>query len=282
MSPEQARGKAVDKRADVWAFGVVLYEMLTGRRLFTGETVSDVLAGVLRAEVDWSALPGETPPATRRLLARCLERDPKKRLRDIGDALPDLQDASAAPASGPTPAAAVGAGRGRRTALLMAASALVAAAATFAAPVAAARALRAIGPVTFPVTAPPDTRLEQVVISPDGRFLAITAESASGDKPSVGPRAREPGPAPARRHGRRARALLVARLALRRLLHRRASVENRGRHGCLPDTRRRIQHARRHLEPRRRGRLQRAVEALPRGRGRRRRRASRRPGRQGR
>ena len=96
MSPEQARGKAVDKRADVWAFGVVLYEMLTGQRLFTGETVSDVLAGVLRAEVDWGALPEATPPATRRLLARCLERDPKKRLRDIGDALPDLQDASAA------------------------------------------------------------------------------------------------------------------------------------------------------------------------------------------
>jgi Tol biopolymer transport system component len=179
MSPEQARGKAVDKRADVWAFGVVLYEMLSGRRLFTGETVSDVLAGVLRAEVDWQALPAETPPATRRLLARCLERDPRKRLRDIGDALPDLQDTSAAPLSGPAPGANTAAGGGRRTALLMVASALAAAAATF-----AALSLRAApgsgGPMAFPITAPPDTRLEQVVVSPDGRTLALTAESASG------------------------------------------------------------------------------------------------------
>ena len=179
MSPEQARGKAVDKRADVWAFGVVLYEMLTGQRLFTGETVSDVLAGVLRAELDWGALPEATPPATRRLLARCLERDPRKRLRDIGDALPDLQDASAAPLSGPAPAVTTRAGGGRRTALLLAATALAAAAATF-----AALSLRSVprshGPMVFPVTAPPDTRLEQVAISPDGRFLAITAESSSG------------------------------------------------------------------------------------------------------
>ena len=179
MSPEQARGKAVDKRADIWAFGFVLYEMLTGRRLFTGETVTDVLAGVLRAEVDWSALPEETPPATRRLLARCLERDPKKRLRDIGDALPDLQDASAAPLSGPAPAATTGAGRGRRTALLMAVSALAAAAATFAV-LSLRPAPRSHDTIVFPLTAPPDTRLEQVVVSPDGRLLALTAESASG------------------------------------------------------------------------------------------------------
>jgi Tol biopolymer transport system component len=181
MSPEQARGKAVDKRADVWAFGVVLYEMLTGRRLFTGETVSDVLAAVLRAEVDWGALPEEAPPATRRLLARCLERDPKKRLRDIGDAQPDLQDASVAPLTGPalaatTDARAAGA---RRTALLMAASASAAAAATFAV-LSLRPAAPATGPMVFPVAAPPDTRLEQVVISPDGRTLALTAESASG------------------------------------------------------------------------------------------------------
>jgi Tol biopolymer transport system component len=86
MSPEQARGKAVDKRADIWAFGVVLFEMLTGRRLFAGEEVSDVLAAVLRQEVDWSALPAGTPPRLRRLLERCLEHDPKQRLRDVGEA----------------------------------------------------------------------------------------------------------------------------------------------------------------------------------------------------
>jgi serine/threonine protein kinase len=77
MSPEQARGRAVDKRADVWAFGVVLFEMQSGTRLFEGETVSDTLAAVLRQEIDWSALPSSTPPRVRSLLHRCLERDPK-------------------------------------------------------------------------------------------------------------------------------------------------------------------------------------------------------------
>ncbi len=86
MSPEQARGRAVDKRADVWAFGVLLFEMLTGRRLFEGETVSDTLAAVLRQEIDWLALPASTPVAIRSLLGRCLERDPKRRLRDVGEA----------------------------------------------------------------------------------------------------------------------------------------------------------------------------------------------------
>jgi eukaryotic-like serine/threonine-protein kinase len=90
MSPEQARGKAVDKRADIWAFGAVLYEMLTAHRLFTGETASDVLAAVLTREPDWTLLPPSTPTGVRRVLARCLERDPRKRLRDIGDARADL------------------------------------------------------------------------------------------------------------------------------------------------------------------------------------------------
>jgi serine/threonine protein kinase len=72
MAPEQVRGVSVDKRADVWAFGVVLFEMLTGRRLFAGDTVSDTLADVLRREPDWSRLPAETPPSLRRLLERCL------------------------------------------------------------------------------------------------------------------------------------------------------------------------------------------------------------------
>ncbi len=86
MAPEQARGGVVDKRADIWAFGVVFYEMLTGRRLFEGETVSDTLAAVLRQEIDWTALPAGTPAAIRQLLRRCLARSPKNRLRDIGDA----------------------------------------------------------------------------------------------------------------------------------------------------------------------------------------------------
>ncbi|MDQ1348482.1 MAG: eukaryotic-like serine/threonine-protein kinase, partial [Acidobacteriota bacterium] len=86
MAPEQARGGIVDKRADIWAFGVVLYEMLSGRRLFDGETVSDVLAAVLRAEVDFAALPPEATVELRNLLRRCLERNPKNRLHDIADA----------------------------------------------------------------------------------------------------------------------------------------------------------------------------------------------------
>jgi serine/threonine protein kinase len=97
MSPEQARGPAVDKRTDSWAFGVVLYEMLTGRGLFAGETVSDTLAGVLKSDPDWSALPAETPWAIRRLLRRCLERDRKRRLHDIADVRIEIEEALAEP-----------------------------------------------------------------------------------------------------------------------------------------------------------------------------------------
>ena len=90
MSPEQARGKPVDKRSDIWSFGVVLYEMLTARRLFGGETVSDTLAAVLRQEIDLDTLPEAAPHAVRRLLSRCLERNPTNRLHDIADARLEL------------------------------------------------------------------------------------------------------------------------------------------------------------------------------------------------
>src|ERR1043166_4066766 len=86
MSPEQAKGKVVDKRSDVWAFGCVLFEMLTGKQSFSGETLTDILASVVRAEPDWDLLPASTPEAIRRLLRRCLTKDPKQRLRDIGEA----------------------------------------------------------------------------------------------------------------------------------------------------------------------------------------------------
>lgn len=86
MSPEQARGKRVDKRTDMWAFGAVLYEMLTGRHAFEEQTVSDTLAAVLKSEPDWNALPPDVPAVIRKLLQRCLEKDPKLRLRDIGEA----------------------------------------------------------------------------------------------------------------------------------------------------------------------------------------------------
>jgi serine/threonine-protein kinase len=96
MSPEQARGKAVDKRADIWGFGVVLYEMLTGQRLFQGESVSDTLAAVLTKEPDWNRVPPKVLPPLR----RCLEKDPKRRLRDIGDVGLLLEDAPVPAAKG--------------------------------------------------------------------------------------------------------------------------------------------------------------------------------------
>jgi Tol biopolymer transport system component len=92
MSPEQARGRPLDKRTDVWSFGCVLYEILTGRPPFSGETVSDTIAAILERQPDWSALPANTPPGLRRLLGRCLEKDRKQRLRDIGDARVDLEN----------------------------------------------------------------------------------------------------------------------------------------------------------------------------------------------
>ena len=93
MSPEQARGQALDKRTDIWAFGCVLYEMLTGRIAFAGETVSDTIAAILEREPDWSRVPASSPATIHRLLQRCLQKDARRRLRDIGDARMELDDA---------------------------------------------------------------------------------------------------------------------------------------------------------------------------------------------
>ena len=94
MSPEQARGQAVDKRTDIWAFGCVLFEMLAGRRAFPGDTVSDTFVSVLEREPDWTALPAQTPAAVRTILDRCLRKDPGNRLHDIADARIELDDGS--------------------------------------------------------------------------------------------------------------------------------------------------------------------------------------------
>ena len=107
MSPEQAAGQTSDKRSDAWSFGVVLYEMLTGQRLFTGETISHVLAKVLDRELDLSALISSTPPPIRRLLRRCLERKPKRRLGDLGEALSHLEEARAPVDDAPSAVASV-------------------------------------------------------------------------------------------------------------------------------------------------------------------------------
>jgi serine/threonine protein kinase len=93
MSPEQARGKAVDRRADLWAFGCVLFEMLTGRRTFKGEDVTETIAAVVRDEPDWSALPANTPPAIRRLLRRALAKEPRSRLGDASTARLEIEEA---------------------------------------------------------------------------------------------------------------------------------------------------------------------------------------------
>jgi len=181
MSPEQARGRPVDKRADIWAFGCVLWEMLTGRRAFDGETVTDVLAAVVTRDPDRSALPPSTPPAVRRLLARCLDKDARTRLRDMGEARivlasPQNEDVAAARAAVPAPSA-----RGRTWWLVTASLALVVGAAlgrfAFAPPAARPRAFE------FDVTVP-DQRIEMgsLALSPDGSMLAFAARDGEGER----------------------------------------------------------------------------------------------------
>jgi serine/threonine protein kinase/Tol biopolymer transport system component len=165
MSPEQARGKPVDKRADIWAFGVVLYEMVTGRRPFEGETVSDSLAAALKSEPDWTPVPVQL----RRLLRSCLEKDPRKRLRDIGDWRRQLDDPAAL-----TPAPAVT--RAWLPWSLSAVLALVAGALAFV-------QLRESPPepVSFQIPPPAKSTFETfIAMSPDGRRIAFTARDADG------------------------------------------------------------------------------------------------------
>ncbi|HEY6510144.1 MAG TPA: serine/threonine-protein kinase, partial [Vicinamibacterales bacterium] len=124
MSPEQARGQSVDKRTDVWAFGCVLYEMLAGRPAFRGPTISDTVVAILDREPAWDALPASTPPNIRRLLGRLLEKDQRRRLRDIGDALVEFDSArsDSGPSAGPDPVVS----RSAWTSLWVPAAALVA------------------------------------------------------------------------------------------------------------------------------------------------------------
>jgi Tol biopolymer transport system component len=173
MSPEQARGRTVDKRSDIWAFGALLGETLTGRPLFGGETVSDVLAAVLTREPDWSALPASTPTRVVQLLRRCLERDPKQRLRDIGEARIALAAAASEPEAPPL---ARSAAPGR----LWLMPALVAAAAiAFAAGYAIRRSPAPPAPlvgastVLRQLTFDPGLEAEPS-FSPDGNYLAYT------------------------------------------------------------------------------------------------------------
>ena len=180
MSPEQARGGTIDRRADVWAFGAVVFEMLTGRRAFEGDTVSDTLASVLRAPVEWDLLPTTTPPSVVRLLKRCLERDSKKRLRDIGEARIALDSVGADPENAPQPAAAA-AGPAKRPIVAWALFAIASVAAAALAITIAMQKAPEARVVRF--TVPPDeklTRLDWPRLSPDGRMLAFQGTDAAG------------------------------------------------------------------------------------------------------
>jgi len=179
MSPEQARGVNIDRRADIWAFGAVLYEMLTGRRAFEGDTISDTLASVLRAPMEWEALPAGTPPAVVRLLKRCLERDTKKRLRDIGEARIALdaigQEPEAAPAAVVAPAPA------KRSLVPWALFAVAAVAAAVLGGTAMLRKAPAARVVRFEVASDPKvTRMDWPRLSPDGRILAFQGSDGTG------------------------------------------------------------------------------------------------------
>jgi Tol biopolymer transport system component len=176
MSPEQAAGKPVDKRSDIWSFGVVFCEMLGGGRLFEGETLSHTLAHVLTRPIDLGSLPRETPPEIVRLLRRCLERDPKKRLRDIGEARVTIDQYL----SDPTPSSQTKRPAGGRVVApwIVAAAALFAAAGMtwrqFERPAVAAPVVR------FQVPLPPKTSMGlagSIALSPDGRYLTFSARA---------------------------------------------------------------------------------------------------------
>ncbi|HEX7283706.1 MAG TPA: protein kinase [Vicinamibacterales bacterium] len=180
MSPEQAKGKPVDKRTDIWAFGCVLFEMITGRRAFDGEDVTDTIAAVVTREPDWSWLPAATTAGVRRLLSRCLVKDRKQRLRDIGDANHELADQGAAvmPSSRQP-------NSWRRWSLPVAAAAAVLLLA-----VPAARHLTettsAPPPLRLTMDAPPNTaRLLSPEISADGRMVAFSALAAGAIVPQL-------------------------------------------------------------------------------------------------
>jgi len=171
MSPEQANGQPVDKRADIWSFGVVLWEMLTGHRLFAGETVAQTLVEVLRGPIEFEQLPRETPGAIRGLLRRCLDRNAKNRLRDIGEARVAIEAALA----GETPVEGAPArGGGHRWWLGWSVAAVLA---VVSAPLAflhfQEKPPAPAAPVRFQISAPENTR--SVNLSPDGRKLAFIA-----------------------------------------------------------------------------------------------------------
>jgi Tol biopolymer transport system component len=188
MSPEQARGQTVDKRSDVWAFGCVLLEMLTGRQTFTGGTVTDVIASIVAREPEWAALPADTPAALRRLLQRCLRKEADQRLRDIADARLMLEDIRSGKVVEEDLAAAGRASTGRRGRIWMGLAALCAVAAALFAWLWLAETPEAPRKLLYAsLTLPPQHSLDMdpgnpgaVAISPDGRRLAFSVRDDRG------------------------------------------------------------------------------------------------------
>jgi hypothetical protein len=205
MSPEQAKGKTVDRRADIWAFGCVLYEMLSGKRVFEGETVSDTLAAVLKSKPEWSALVADTPPRISELVRRCLTKDPKQRLQAIGEARIVIEETlSGDVGAGLMPAlgrpstlrsfATAEDGQGSplqswRRALLVAGGfglgAMLAALAftmgLFRKPIPKPQPIRFTNTPPVGYTIAPDPYAPQVAISPDGRMIAFAAADSDGN-----------------------------------------------------------------------------------------------------
>ena len=174
MSPEQANGREADRSSDVWAFGCVLFEMLTGHRAFGGDTVSEILASVLKSEPDWQRLPGETPSGVTRLLRRCLQKDQKLRVRDIRDARLELVDPENATPGDERPTSARSI-RGERLVWISALALVTLIAAFF-----GVRALRSTPPVASEVRLEintPPTRVSGVAVSPDGLKLVFVARN---------------------------------------------------------------------------------------------------------
>ena len=182
MSPEQARGRAVDKRTDVWAFGCVLYEMLTGKGAFPGEDITDTIALVVRGEPDWNALPTDLPEAIRLLVRRCLEKDRAARISDIGVARFLMTEMMP---SAPVVATPVSPARAPRRTLVTAAVIALAAGISLTAAVAwwltRPGAPPKLQPVRFAIVPPPAQPLaatntdRQLAMSPDGRYIAYLA-----------------------------------------------------------------------------------------------------------
>ena len=177
MSPEQARGQTVDNRADIWAFGCVFFEMLTGRRAFPGDTISDTIVSILERPPDWSALPADTPPHLRHVLSRCLEKQSKSRWRDIGDVRIELEDAKAWAAPPQAPAERKGSALRERAAWAALAIAAAAAAAVSTPLRTAPQAGEARVDLLFPREV--STDFAQIALAPDGQQV-VTAVNFGG------------------------------------------------------------------------------------------------------